>query len=187
MAFSGVDKFPLVAKILVDMRLQELVEENRRLKAENEKFELLVFWQTHCIDWFKSLIQATLQKRVKCMCAACHAYNPYNGFDGRWECTLKLAFRNLAEEHGFSVVPEDDDNYYSYGRDFPYAVTDIEDRDCDWTFQFCSGDVHFVLTSSVADWLVLGYGQKLMQAKSIHDPEVVKLKQFFETLVCIKS
>lgn len=187
MAFSGVDKFPLVAKILVDMRLQELVEENRKLKAENEKLELRVFWQMHNIDWFKSLIQATLQTRVKCMCAACHAYNPSNGFDGRWECTLKPAFRNLAEEHGFSVVPEDSSDYYSYAQYFPYSVTELEDRDGDWPFSFCSGDVHFVLTSSVADWLVLGYGQKLMQAKSIHDPEVVKLKQFFETLVCIKS
>ena len=41
MAFTGVDKFPLVAKILVDMRLQELVGENRKLKEENQKLELL--------------------------------------------------------------------------------------------------------------------------------------------------
>ncbi len=187
MALSGVDKFPLVAKILVDMRLQELLEENKKLREDKELLELRAFWSSHNIDWFKSLIQATLQTRVKCMCEACHAYNPSNGFGGRWECTLKLAFRNLAEEHGFSVMPEDSSDYYSYGQYFPYSVTDLEDRDDDWTYQFCSGDVHFVLTSSVADWVVLGYGQKLMQAKSIHDPEVVKLKQFFETLVRIKS
>jgi hypothetical protein len=177
MAFSGVDKFPLVAKILVDMRLQELVEENQRLKAEKEKFELLVFWQTHNIHWFNRFIQDTLQTQVKGMRRTFS-----NVFHGeRWECKLRLAFKNLAEEHGLSAVPEDDDNY-PYSQFFGDLSSNPEDRDEGWKIDFCSGDVHFVVTSSDDEFLVHGYGQKLMQAKSIHDPEVVKLKKFFQTL-----
>jgi hypothetical protein len=39
-----------------------------------------------------------------------------------------------------------------------------------------------VLQSSVVDWVVLGYGEKLTQAKSTEDPELIKLKKLFETL-----
>ena len=47
---------------------------------------------------------------------------------------------------------------------------------------FCAGDVHIVLQSSVADWVVLGYGEKLNQAKSTEDPELIKLKKLFQAL-----
>ncbi len=175
MALSGVDKFPLVAKILVDMRLQELVQENRKLREENQRLERTVFWKLHSLDWFKKLIKETLQTRVKCKCKACHWYDSSNGFNGEWDCSLQLAFKNLAEKHGFIVVHEGSGEYY------PITDEDLGETEFDPS-TFCTGDVHFVLTQSFTDWVVLGFGEKFSEAKSIHDPEVVKLKQFFETL-----
>lgn len=182
MAFSGVDKFPLVAKILVDMRLQELLEENRKLREDKELLELRVFWKSHDMFWFNRFIQDTLQTRINCPRRGFHTF--FNAEP--WECTLRLAFKNLAEEHGLSVVPEGDE-YYPTSQFLDDLSTKLESRDDTWEYDFCTGDVHFVVTSSHEEFLVHGYGEKLMQAKSIHDPEVVKLKQFFKTLVHMKS
>ena len=176
MAFSGVDKFPLVAKILVDMRLQELVQENRKLREDKEMLELRVFWKSHNMIWFNSFIQDTLKTRVNCPRRGFHTF--FNAEP--WECTLRSAFKSLAEEHGLSVVPEDDE--YDHSHFFDCFSTKLENVDNDWKYNFCSGDVHFVVTSSHNEFCFHGYGEKLMQAKSMHDPEVVKLKHFFETL-----
>ena len=176
MAFSGVDKFPQVAKILVDMRLQELLEENRRLKAENQRLELTVFWRTYGIVQLRERI-FSMQSRLHCKCKSCHFAGKSREFDGEWDCKLKPCFEKFARKHGFIVAGEDN-NFYPI---FDEILGGDECDDGDLQF-FCSGDVHFVMPTSVTDWVVVGYGEKLNKAKSIHDPELVKLKKFFEKL-----
>jgi hypothetical protein len=180
MAFSCVDKFPLVAKILVDMRLQELVEENRKLKAEKEKLELRVFWRTYGIVQLRDRISNAIACSFvdQCHCRSCSWAEKSRQCNGEDECAIKICFERLARKHGFTVVGED-------GKHFVPIENETLEEDEEWNEDlqiFCSGDIHFVMPTSFTDWVVLGYGGKLNQAKSIHDPELVKLKKFFGKL-----
>lgn len=179
MAFSGVDKFPQVAKILVDMRLQELLEENRKLKEEKEKFELLVFWQTHNIDWLRGHIYLNRQTHLQCKCQVCHLHRTFNGRIAYCQrCSLLEFFWDFAEKHGFKVARASREEG-KYENEF--VAVENEDLGETWEM-FCTGDAHFVIPSDTDDWIVLGYGERLSKARSVHDPEVVKLKEFFREI-----
>jgi hypothetical protein len=170
MAYSPVDKFLCVAKILTDARLQELVEENRKLK-------LALFWKTYDIRQLRNRIRLTIQDRLNCKCKSCHFNGESDGdFNGEWECAVTRRFQDIAREHGLSTAQENGDETYSIS--VPELGAEMDDE----AQIFCAGDVHIVLQSSVVDWVVLGYGEKLTQAKSTEDPELIKLKKLFETL-----
>lgn len=175
MALSGVDKFPLVAKVLVDMRLQELVQENQRLKAENEKLKLMMFWQTHDISWLRHHIFENIQFYLECGCRRCNLFQDINGRIVYRQCCNLSFFEDFAEKHGFKV-----------------AKASLEKRTRIWgeTWDddkviFYTGDAHFVLPSDTTHLVVLGYGERLSKARSVNDPEVVKLKKFFEEITKI--
>jgi hypothetical protein len=171
MAYSPVDKFLCVAKILTDARLQELVEENRKLK-------LALFWKTYDLRKLRDRIASAIQHRLNCKCKSCHLNGQSGGnFNGEWECAVTRRFQDIAREHGLSTAQENFDESV-------YPIFDLElGEEMDNEAQiFCAGDVHIVLPSDVTDWVVLGYGEKLTQAKSTEDPELIKLKKLFETL-----
>ncbi len=177
MAYSGVDKFPQVAKILIDMRMQELSEENTRLRQENQKLQLMLFWKIHGIEWLRTRIYLSMQTHIKCKCRACYWHEASDGeCNNEWECALKQYFKKIAEQHGFSVACEDNVNFVSTIRE------DLGEGLANATSTFCTGDVHFVLASSVTDWVVVGYGEKLSMATSVDDPAVIKLKLFSEEM-----
>ena len=170
MAYSPVDKFLCVAKILTDARLQELVEENRKLK-------LALFWKTYDIRQLRLRIEYGIQNHLNCKCKSCHLHGESDGdFNGEWECAVTRRFQDIAREHGLSTAQENGDEICSI------FVPELGEEMDDEAQIFCAGDVHIVLQSSVADWVVSGYGEKLNQAKSIEDPELIKLKKLFETL-----
>lgn len=180
MAFSGVDKFPLVAKILVDMRLQELVQENQRLKAENEKLKLMMFWQTHDISWLRHHIFENIQFYLECGCRRCNLFQDINGRIVYRQCCNLSFFEDFAEKHGFKVAKASLEKF-----DDEFVAIKNEDLGETWDddkVTFYSGDAHFVLPSDTTHLVVLGYGERLSKARSVHDPEVVKLKKFFEEI-----
>jgi hypothetical protein len=152
MAFSGVDKFPLVAKILVDMRLQELVKENRKLKEENQKLELLLFWQKYGCDELRDSLSMAV------------------GY-------CRDRFDRLARKHGFTFVGVDGNIFTPFENE---SLDEDEEGNEDLQI-FCPGDI-YVMPSRPTEWIKIKFGEKLNQAKSIHDPELVKLKKFFEKL-----
>ena len=175
MAYSPVDKFLHVAKILTDARLQELVEENRRLK-------LALFWKTYGVRQLRERIVA-IQRRVKCKCKSCNSCGQSREFNGEWECAVTRRFEGIAREHGLSTAK--DLSTAEDGTVMCYAVTNPElgDEMDDEVQFFFVGDVHIVLQSSVTlGWVVVGYGEKLSEAKFAEDPELIKLKKLFETL-----
>jgi hypothetical protein len=173
MAYSPVDKFLCVAKILTDARLQELVEENRKLK-------LALFWKTYDLRKLRDRIASAIQHRLNCKCKSCNFCGKSHEFNGEWECAVTRRFQDIAIEHGLSVAQESWDGPHKYYPIYdPELGNDEDDSDAQF---FCDGDVHIVLPSSVTDWVVLGYGEKLNQAKSTEDPELIKLKKLFETL-----
>ena len=168
MAYSPVDKFLCVAKILTDARLQELVEENQKLK-------LALFWKTYDIRKLRDEI-SNLQSHLMCKCRSCSLFGKSSEFNGEWECSVTARFEQIARQHGLSTGEDGDDQC------FPIWDPELGDEWDDEAQIFCSGDVHLVLASSVTDWVVIGYGEKLNKAKSTEDPELIKLKKLFETL-----
>ena len=171
MAYSPVDKFLCVAKILTDARLQELVEENRKLK-------LALFWKTYDIRQLRLRIEAGIQNHLNCECKSCHSHELSDECNEEWECAVTRRFQDIAREHGLSTAQENVDKY-----DYLELGAEMDPR------RIQEQDVHIVLpfvdTRSMwlnMDWVVLGYGEKLNQAKSIDDPELIKLKKLFETL-----
>lgn len=152
MAFSGVDKFPLVAKILVDMRLEELVKENRKLMEENQKLELQLFWEMHSCD--------RLKDRLSLAVGYC-----------------QVRFERLARKYGFTFVGWDGYNFTPSENE---SLDEDEEGNEDLQI-FRPGDIR-VMPQKPVEWIRIEFGEKLDQAKSIHDPELVKLKKFFERL-----
>ena len=170
MAFSPVDKFLQVAKILTDARLQELVEENRKLK-------LALFWKTYGVRQLRDSIDA-IQRRVNCKCKSCTFSGKSRDFNGEWECAVTRRFEDIAREHGLTTA-EDCDDAGMYVSVFDAELGDEMDDEAQI---FYTGDVHIVLQKSFVHWVVCGYGEKLNQAKSTEDPELIKLKKLFQAL-----
>jgi len=170
MAYFPVDKFLCVAKILTDARLQELVDDNRKLK-------LSLFWKTYDIRKLRDRI-SNLQQRIECKCKSCNFCGKSREFNGDWECAVTRRFEDIAREHGLTTA-EDCDDAGMYVSVFDAELGDEMDDEAQF---FYSGDVHIVLQKSIIDWVVCGYGEKLNQAKSIEDPELIKLKKLFQAL-----
>jgi len=156
-----------VAKILTDARLQELVEENRRLK-------LALFWKTYDLDHLRKKIYA-IQQDVECKCRSCALNGKISECSWEWECAVTRRFGEIARDHGLSTGVEDESMFSIWE---PVLGDEMDDD----AQIFYSGDVHIVLQSSVSDWVIAGYGEKLNKAKSIEDPELIKLKKLFQTL-----
>ena len=171
MALSPVDKFLHVAKILTDARLQELVDENRKLK-------LALFWKTHDIGQLRNKIYA-IQHRIKCKCKSCNWAKQSSEFNDEWECAVTRRFEDIARDHGLSTGVDGGADGMCYAIYEPALGEDEWDDEAQF---FYAGDVHIVLPSSITDWVVVGYGEKLNKAKSIEDPELIKLKELFQTL-----
>lgn len=171
MALASVDRFRTVAKILMDARLQEVIEENRKLK-------LALFWKTYSMAQLRKKIASSIQHRVKCKCRSCNFCGKANEFNGEWdECDVTRRFEQIARDCGLSSAVECWDSGI-----VPIIDEDLGEEFDDEVQFFCAGDVHIVLPGSFSDWAVLGYGEKLNRAKSIEDPELLKLKKLFETL-----
>jgi hypothetical protein len=162
-----VDKFLHVAKILTDARLQELVDETRKLK-------LALFWKTYDIRHLRNKIYA-IQHRIKCKCRSCAFAGQSDECDWECECAVTCRFGEIAREHGLSTGV---DGLSMMSIWDPELGDELDDE----VQIFCSGDVHIVLQSSFSDWVIVGYGEKLHKAKSIEDPELIKLKKLFQTL-----
>lgn len=173
MAFSPVDRFRSVAKILIDVRLQELVDENRKLK-------LALFWKTYGIRQLRERVFSSIQRRINCKCWSCRFGKMFNDeqechSSGDDECAVMHRFEQIASDHGLTVATE------NFSDIVPAFYEELGEED-DEAQIFCNGDVHIVLPSSFTDWVVLGYGEKLSQAKSTEDPELIKLKMLFQTM-----
>ena len=170
MAFSSVDKFLSVAKILTDARLQELVEENRKLK-------LTLFWKTYGVAQLRDKISSNFQSCIQCECRSCNWSGKSREFNGEWECIVTRTFEKFLDKRGLSLANTIDDPEV-----FPVFDDELEEDEQEEGFGFHRGNVHVVLASSVTDWVVAGYGEKFSLAKSIDDPALVELKQLFQAI-----
>ena len=161
--------------------MQELIKENRKLKLENCKLNLVLFWKNYGVDQLRERISASFQRRIQCKCQICYFAGKSRERNGEWECSVTREFEQFVKQHGFSVAKDGDQDDPNVGHVYDIYHNEYDDKLAD-ELQFFSGNVHFVIQSSYSDWVVAGYGEKLNQAKSIDDPELLKLKKLFEDL-----
>jgi hypothetical protein len=155
------------------MRLQELVNENRKLN-------LALFWKKYNCEKLRKRISVKFQRRIQCKCHSCCVVDKSLICNCEEECSVEREFVQFVEQHGFSVAKE---SLYGYDKNTVHATYDDEyGPELADEIQFFRGDVHFVIPSNYADWVIAGYGGKFYTAKSINDPELQKLKQLFEAL-----
>lgn len=177
MAYSFVDKFQSVSKILVDERLQELIEENRKLKME-------VFWRTYSIHHLQYHL-ACLQ--IRCNCESCVGNNRYklnlkpsrNCHDETKErCAVVIFLIRMAKVYGLTVGRVDTLDGISTQEAFQNKFFFLNENPT----VFYSQDVHIILPSCTSDWAVVGYIEKLSEAKFPNDPELIKFENFFAAI-----
>jgi len=169
---NGLDRLAMVSRVLLDTRFLEL-------KTENENLKLSLFWVDHSINRLKKsmCISNNHSAGPRCRCESCvdsKRYEPtiLDGYDDEIQdepCKFKPWFEKALEEHGLSfgeggATPEE---FYSYDREWHPRYYD---------------SVHFNISSDDV-WNEWVYGAKLWHARSIRDPELLKLRALFKSLL----
>lgn len=160
-----LDRLALISKLLLEPRLLELRNENERLKLE-------LFWKTHSMSKLKRLMEACNQE---CRCLSC-------AVSGRMEehcrampwgthCKFKAWFDQQLAMHGLTSIQG-----VQINQDPVCQHMSCDDEN--WVYDV---DSHFHhLTRD--DWVTWMYGSKLWKAKTVNDPEVLKLQALFLSL-----
>lgn len=169
MSDRSLDRLALVSKILLDERVVALRQENERLRLQ-------LFWKDHCVSELKQLMQQANISEPNCHCLACGACGRLDPESRQIlptgsTCTFKPWFENLAAECGLTCVTGVDKEMEPVG-------THVSCMLGNWVYDV---DFHFHHLAR-DDWVSWQYGAKLWKAKSVNDPEVLKLKRLFEAL-----
>lgn len=156
MALASVDKLQCVAKILIDLRLQDLIAENRKLKLE-------LYWSRRCTDEFERALKHYNNEDNFCDCGNCF---PLAERDS--DCILMDHVKKCILFYGMTFVVAGEDGCPAR----PQRVAESFTLESD----LVDLDVHIV---QMRDGFA--YGSKLWKAKSDDDPELTKLKVLFNS------
>ena len=167
----------MVSKVLLDTWFLEL-------KRENEKLKVSLFWVDHSVNKLK-VCMCRANKHVKgprCRCASCvdsERYEPsiLDGYDDENEdgpCKFKPWFEQVLLRHGLSFQKFD---YRPSTKDDEWEAS--FDREMNMEYH---DNVHFHMYFSDRAWDKWVYGKKLWNARSILDPELLKLRRLFDEL-----
>jgi hypothetical protein len=170
MAHAGdhLDRMALISRLLLEPRILAL-------RTENEALKLKLFWKEHNKSDLETLMTACNQNGIQCNCLSC-------AISGRMDeeqtalprgavCRFKQWFEEQLAKHGLSSKCGVDEDQEDVG---PHISCD----DGNGVFDVDSHFHHLVRD----DWYVWMYGAKLWKAKSVTDPEAVKLQALFYTL-----
>lgn len=187
---QGVERLTLVAKVLMDVRLLELMRENEELK-------LKLFWKEHNPSMLKQAMAVanTVEGGPGCTCLACivggrcangtRGYAPYafaHEYDHQLvmsahdichlRCQFKPWFEKKISESGMSV------------RDMPLSVwVDGADGGVVDDGKAVLDDGNHFINMGKVDWNTWVYGLRLCKASSTSDRELGKLKGLFLALI----
>lgn len=171
------------SKILFDLRLEEVVTENRELRSRVRELEMELFWSRHNTGEFRSMVEYAMQLGVfrQCECVNCNVSldRLHPRFERPWECDNLICVERLASNFGMKTLHLDSDRNIR-SKDHPAAgdgnVFDGPHLE----------DVHIVSFYTVShmgqDQMKWTYGPKLWKAKTTNDPELHKLGQFFSEI-----
>ena len=154
---SQIARLTTVAHVLYDREVLELRQENERLKQENSELNMKFFWQEYGLKNLHHAMTRVFRRRD-------FDYIPNNY---EW-------IRPLIESCGLTLV--------FHRGDFDYIG-----EYCEWMrlpIESCglekpSYNTHFVCLDNCN---IVAYDAKLLKAKSVDDPELLKLKALFKVL-----
>ena len=140
------------------------------MRSEIETLKLRLFWTNHHIDHLQGCLQALNHYKCKCQCLDCRVWLhdetrvPTKVYDD--ECKFIPFIEKTVKELGMNFTTVH--SRYYMESDEPYdPVQETIDHE----------NSHFV----VGDWKVQrSYGPKLFKATHVNDPELLKLKAFFD-------
>ena len=159
---SAIDKLVTVSKIFADLRVSELLAENRELK-------LNLFWKDYGVTHLQDAMHNANQK-INCQCLACAVSGRMNvnseakGF----ECSFKPYFDALLLECGLESLNGGGDGGGQH----------ISNESGNYV---CDSDTHLIRIGR-DDWFHFTYGSRLWKAKTVCDPELLKLRTLFNQL-----
>ena len=174
---NGLDRLAMVSKVLLDTRFLEL-------KRENEALKVSLFWVDHSVNKLK-VCMCRANKHIKgprCRCESCvdsKRYEPtiLDGYDDEIDdgaCKFKPWFEQVLLRHGLSFQKFD---YRSETKDEEWEAS--YDREMYLEFH---DNVHFHMYRSDRAWDQWVYGKKLWNARTILNPELLKLRNLFNEL-----
>lgn len=176
MSLAPIDRLQTVAKILIDARMQELIEENRKLK-------LVVFWQNHTPHHLSNAIEEGNYKSEVCECGTC-----FPEFRRGPACTILSFMQNAVTKHGMSYAVAGEE-----GCPFePIKNPSIGGLKCKDYFpehaflQECYDfDVHIIFRRGMHFPHEFAYGAKLWKPTHANDPELAKLHLLIQNNVSV--
>ena len=176
---NGLDRLAMVSKVLLDTRFLEL-------KRENEALKLSLFRVDHSVNKLNVCMcrANTHVNGPRCRCESCvdsKRYEPtiLDGYDDEIDdgsCKFKPWFEEVLLRHGFSFQ-KFDYSPHTHGEFIKWEAW--YDREMNLQYH---DNVHFHLCSSDRAWDRWVYGKKMWNARSILDPELLKLRKLFDEL-----
>lgn len=162
-----IDRLAAVSRILFDERVVEMRQEIERLKLD-------VFWRDNSLFRLQRAMAMVNGNKMQCMCSVCSLSGrcPFFRVDPNTDrniCKFTPWFE--AQLSGFVVSDVEQPHHYHVRSGFgPLTRDDCFDSDC-----------HFVNLSPVS-WYMFAFGERLWKAKSVNDPELLKLSAFISFL-----
>lgn len=161
---SHVDRLALVSRLLLDHRLLEL-------RQENEELKLKLFWKDHDTQSLKQVMANCNYFGIKCKCGMCMMSGRMEGMEAEEShggaCSFKPWFEGILAKHGMTTITGVRIDQEASGFHQSYLNGPVYDTNAHF----------FHLTQD--DWFFWQYRAKIWKAKTVTDPELMKLQDLF--------
>ena len=161
----GMHKLALVSKLLLDMEVIQL-------RQENEKLRLLLFWKNHNVQRLKEMMASANQSEngPQCYCRVCAVTSRMSedASEQSMDCLFTPWFEALLDKCGLVAV---------YQTNYERGVK----HECDGWRRVHDVDSHYHHLIG-GDWFMWTYGARLWKAQTADDPELAKLHALFKML-----
>ena len=157
-----------VAPVLKDWFVSSLMKENSELKLK------IFFFENGPGQLSLATRQANIAHpdRINCGCRSCirgaRETDVWGDVEHTWPCEFQPWFEDRLEDCGLTYSSPTMDDIAKYMAN-PFHEATVNE------------DVHLI-NCSRGDWCDIRYGKKIMDAKSVNDPELAKIVQLFASL-----
>jgi hypothetical protein len=160
-----------VSKLFNDSHIPLLYKKIKELEEENEKLKLEVLWRDRSVSNLRQAMRGSNILNIQCNCQSCEVAgrtDEYMVIDNDKTCTFVPWFMETMTSLGLTTGPIlCDTRRYEH----------ISDRfNCSWDV-----NCHIVCFGR-RDFVHFSYGKKLLDAKNVNDPEIMKLQKLFSIL-----
>lgn len=166
----------LVNKQFIDLRIPKLYQRITQLEQENTALKLKLFWKNHKYVKLRSVLREANMKipTLLCNCTQCCQYNnTWNGYEDPYRtCALNRWLE--AKLHACELTHTD----VSESDMFTWSRSGIKHKVYNKDTLFVEVR-NYIGPNYISKFI---YGPKILQAKSVDDPELKKLELLFQTI-----